>query len=113
MMSNCAAHVNRRAAGWLARELIAGEGEAVEVADDGGGDGFRAEEFLRDLLDLLAGDRLNRGDKLFGREKAVEVNMVAREIGHPGGSRLERKQERALEMVFGATQLFFAHPVMF
>ena len=40
---------------WLDSELLAGELEAVEVADNRRGDAVGREEFAGDLLDLLGG----------------------------------------------------------
>ena len=47
MMANCGAHVNNSNSGdELKNKLVASELEAVEVADDGGGDALGLKKFL-------------------------------------------------------------------
>jgi hypothetical protein len=48
----------------LAGEAVAGQGEAVQGAEDGGGDLVGLEEELGEGLKLLAGDRFDGGEDL-------------------------------------------------
>ena len=73
-----------------------------------GGDAVGGEEFARDLLDFLGGDAFEHGDQLLRREMAVEVDVVAREAVHARAGAFEGEQRGALQMIFGAAQLFGA-----
>src|SRR5579872_6236160 len=88
-----------------AGQQIARQAEALERADDGGGNFSRLEEFQRGLLDILGRDGLDRGVQLFHAEEAPEVHLLARQVGHARARRFERKHQRTLELVLGPAQL--------
>ena len=92
----------------LKSQLIAGELEAVEIADDGGSQPFGCKEFTGDPLHVVGGDALEQSDQLFCGEVAVEVEVIARKVVHARGGALEREQCRALKMVLGTAEFFFA-----
>src|SRR5260221_14351075 len=87
-------------------EAIAVEGEAVEGAEDGGGNLFGAEKFLGERLDVFAGDGFDGGKNFVEGEEAAEIKFLTREIGHAGAGGFEGEHEGTLEMVLG-TQEFF------
>ena len=89
-----------------ARQAIAVEGEAVEGAEDRGGNLFGAKKFLGERLDVFAGDGFDGGENLVEGEEAAEIEFLAREIGHAGAGGFKGKHEGTLEMVLG-TQEFF------
>src|SRR5690349_11040882 len=90
----------------LTGEATAVEGEAVEWSKDGGGNLFGTEEFPGEGLHVFTSDSFDGGENLIEREEAAEIELLAREIGHAGAGGLERKHERALEMILGAKKLF-------
>src|ERR1041384_741031 len=92
-----------------ASEAGAVEAEPIDRAEHGRGDLFGAEEFLREDLHLLAGDRFNRSKNLVERIIAAEIELLASKVGHAGTGGLKRKHERSLEMILGAEQLFRAN----
>src|SRR5882672_9440850 len=92
------------AGGPSARQAIAVEGEAVEGAEDGGGNLFGAEKFLGERLDVFAGDGFDGGEDLVESEEAAEIEFLAREIGHAGKGGFQGKHEGTLEMVLGAQE---------
>ena len=80
--------------------VSAGEGSAVdfevaEVAEDGEGDGFGAEELLGESLDVGGTDGFDFGDDLVDGEEAAEVHLLAGEIGHAAGGAFEAEDDVA------------------
>src|ERR1041385_485547 len=75
-----------------ASEAGAVEAEPIDRAEHGRGDLFGAEEFLREDLHLLAGDRFNRSKNLVERIIAAEIELLASKVGHAGTGGLKRKQ---------------------
>src|SRR5258708_24318020 len=92
---------------YLAGEAVAGEGEAVQIAEDGDGDPVGEEEFAGNGLQPLAGDLFDRNEELVERVEASEIHFLAGEIGHPRAGGFERKHQRAFEMVLRAAKLLF------
>jgi len=90
-----------------AGEAIAGEGETVDGAEDGGGDLVGLEETASERLNIFAGDGVDGGEDFVERSETVEIEFLAGEIGHAGTGGLEGKHERALEMVLGAEEFLF------
>ena len=95
------------AAAHLAGEAVAGDGETVEGAENGDGDLFRLEKSLSESLDFLASDSLDGCKDFVERREAVEVEFLAREVGHAGTGRLEGEHQRTFQVIFGAQQFFF------
>ena len=91
----------------LEGELLAGELETVEIADDGSGDLAWLEKSARELLHFFGSDAFQHGNQLFRREIPVEIEMVAREAAHAGAAAFERQQSGALQVILGAAKLFF------
>lgn len=91
----------------LTGEAFAGEREAVEGTEDGGGDLVRLEEVARQRLNVFASDGVDGGKDFVERRETVEIEFLASEIGHAGAGGLEREHERALEMILGAEKFFF------
>src|SRR5258708_22779104 len=94
--------------GALAGQAGAVEGEAVEGAEDGDGDLFGAEEFLGEGVGVIGGDGFDGGEDLGEGVEAAEIELLAGEIRHARAGGFEGKHERALEVVLGAKELFFA-----
>src|SRR2546429_5089836 len=69
-----------------AGQAIAVEGEAIERAEDRGGNLFGAEKFLGEGLDVFAGDGVDGGEDFVEGEEAAEIEFLPREIGHAGRS---------------------------
>src|SRR5579864_574213 len=63
----------------LEGEVSRSESEAVQVADDGGGDAAGLEQFLRKLEDFVAGDSFHLRDPIFRRDIAAVVDVLARQ----------------------------------
>ena len=87
-------------------ELVLREFEAVEVADDGGGDAAGLEEFAGELLDVFDGDAFEQGDQLLRGEVPIEIHVIAREAGHALAGAFEREQRGAFQVILGAAQFF-------
>jgi len=94
--------------GSSAGQNVASEGEAVQIAEYGDGDQVGAEKLAGDGQQFLAGDLFDGSEQLVERVETVEIHFLAGEIGHARAGGLERKHQRALEMVLGAAQLLFA-----
>src|SRR5229473_606004 len=92
----------------LAGQAGAVEGEAVEGAENGDGDLFGAEEFLGERLDFFAGDGFDGGEDFVEGVEAAEIELLAGEVRHARAGGLKGEHERALEVVLGAKELFFA-----
>jgi len=90
-----------------AGEAGAVEGEAVEGAEDGGGNLFGTEEVSGERLNVLASDGFDGSENFVESEEAAEIELLAREIGHAGAGGFEREHERALEMILGTEKFFF------
>src|SRR6266571_8216077 len=93
----------------LAGQVGAVEREAVERAEYGGGNQVGLEEFASDLLDFFPCDRFDGIEDFIERVETLEIQLLPGEIGHPRARGLERKHQRALEMVLGAAQLLFCN----
>ena len=89
-----------------AGQAIAVEGEAVERAEDRGGNLFGAEKFLGERLDVFAGDGFDGGENFVEGEEAAKIEFLARKIGHAGAGGFQGEHERTLEMVFGTEEFF-------
>src|SRR5215469_736633 len=78
-------------ANWLAGETVAIKREPVDRTENSSRDLLRPEEFLRQGLHFLACHRLNGGQNFVERREAVEVEFLARKIGHSGTRGLKRE----------------------
>jgi len=90
----------------LTRQAGTVERETVEGAEDGDGDTLGVKKFLGERVDFFARDSFDRGENVVERVKAVEIEFLAREVGHAGAAGFEREHERTLEMIFSAQELF-------
>lgn len=93
--------------------MFAAEMEAIEIANDGGGNLVGAEEFICGGEDLLARDGFDGGEDFVLRKEAAEVHFRARKIGHARAGGFERQNHRALQIILCATQFFAAHRIVF
>src|SRR5260370_19596900 len=91
----------------LAGEAGAVEGEAVQGAEDGDGDLGGLKRTLGKGLEFVVSDGFDAGEDFVERIEAAEIEFLAREIGHARAGGLERKHQRALEVILRAAQLFF------
>jgi len=82
------------------------EGEPVEGAEDGRGNLFGTEKIASEILDVFASDGINGSKNFVERKEALEIEFLAREIGHSRICGLERKHERAFEVILGAEKFF-------
>src|SRR5258705_8516174 len=73
------------------------EGEAVDRAENGGGDLFGTEEFLGQDLHFFARDCFDGRENFVERIEATEVQLLTSESGHAGAGGLKGKHQRALE----------------
>src|SRR5712691_9328609 len=94
--------------GSSAGQKVASEGEAVQIAEYGDGDQVGAEKLAGDGQQFLAGDFFDGNEQLVERVETVEIHFLTGKIGHARTGGLQREHQRALEMVLGAAQLFFA-----
>jgi len=62
------------------------------------------EEAASQRLNVLAGNGVDGGKDFVERRETVEIEFLAGKIGHAGAGGLQRKHERALEMVLGAEE---------
>src|SRR5438093_11941457 len=90
-----------------ADELIAGELQSVQVAEDGDGDLVGAEEFVGGLLQVLGGDGVDALDEFVETVEAVEIHFLTSQVRHARSGGFERQHQAAFELVLGAAQLFF------
>lgn len=83
MMANCGAYVNNsNSGGELKDKLVAGELEAVEVANHGSGDAVGLEKLLGQPLDIGSGDFFQHGDQFLRSVVPVEINVIAGKTVH-------------------------------
>src|ERR1017187_2619571 len=94
-------------------ESFAVDGEVAEVADQGEGDGFGAEELLGEGLDAGRDNGFNLGDHLVNGEEAAEVHLLARQVGHAAGGGFKAEHDVAPELVFGSLQLCLRDGIFF
>src|SRR5690348_13703368 len=86
----------------LTGEAGAVESEAVEGAEDGGGDLFGAEKFPGERLNVVDSDSFDGSKNFVESEETAKIKFLAREIGHAGACGLKGKHEGTLEMILCA-----------
>ena len=79
--------------------------EAVEAAEKGEGDSVRMKEVGGHLHDLFFSDGFDAVEDFVEAEEALEVHLLAGEVGHAGHGAFEGEQEIALELILGAAEL--------
>src|SRR5579862_4761715 len=93
--------------GILECEMLAGELEALEIANDTCGNAFRLKEFLGDFLNVFRCHFLEQRNQFGWREVAVEIHVIASQAVHSLPGALGSKQRGAFQMVLGAAQFLF------
>src|SRR5260370_41134934 len=83
------------------------EGEAVQGTEDGDGDLGRLERTPGKGLEFVVSDGFDAGENFVERIEAAKIQFLAREIRHARAGGVERKHQRALEVILRAAQLFF------
>ena len=79
--------------------------QAVEAAEQGEGDAVGVEEVRGHGHDFFFGDGFDAVDNLVELEEALEVHLLASEVGHARHGAFEREQEIAFELILGAAEL--------
>src|SRR5262249_12722111 len=87
------------------RELLAGQVQPVEAAEDRGGALAAVEHRTGERLHLLAGHLVDTRDDLVEGELALEIDVLAREIAHARRRGLEREHQVPLQMILGPLEL--------
>ena len=81
------------------------EVETFEAAEQGDGDAVGLEEVPGLGHDLFLGDAFDAVEDLGDGEEALEVHLLAGEVGHAGHGAFEREEQIALELILGAAEL--------
>src|SRR6266853_738460 len=84
----------------LAGEARAVEGEAVEGAEDSDSDMAGLKILPGEALEFIVGDGFDGVQNFVERVEAAKIQFLAGKIGHAGAGGLERKHQRAFEMIF-------------
>src|SRR5690242_14795197 len=91
----------------LASKPRAVEGEAVQWAEHSYGNLFGTEKVARESLHVAARHSFDRSQDFIEGIKTAEIEFLTREIRHPRRGRLQRKHQRALQVILRACELFF------
>src|SRR5204863_914144 len=83
--------------------------QAVDVAEDRGGERPVLEQIAGDALHVGGGDALDALKRFVEPELPVEIDLLPRNVGHAAGRVLEAEHQTALEVIFGALQLGRGH----
>ena len=84
---------------------VGGDAGIAEIADQGQRHRVGVDDRGRHGLHVFEGDRFDVLDDLVGAELPAEVILLTGDSRHPAGRRLQREENRSLEMQLGGGQL--------
>src|SRR5215472_1388280 len=93
----------------LAGQARAVEREPVEWAEHRNGNLFRAEKFLRKGLYFLASHAFDSRKDFVQRVESAKIEFLSCQVRHPRAGRLQRKHQRAFEVVFRAPEFLLGN----